>query len=129
MKLKGHFCIIFFTLSIFINSVLTINCHLCDSCENSNIVCEGSACITRKANIDGKVRIQKMCEISGKNLPNPQIPECYETFLWQGIKGTECICYSDWCNATSSASIGTLLSSPKIIVIFSFFIFAVVQRQ
>ena len=58
------------------------------------------------------MRVQKMCQVSG-GIPTPvsnrnqtsrnkNLPEasCRESLLWQGNIGTECVCYTDWCNSS-----------------------------
>ena len=81
--------------------------------------------ILRKPKILGKIRIQKMCQISGHSSAVAEAAKCYETFLWQGIKGTECVCNSDWCNSAFRHH----LSTPKFFYFLSFFVFAVVRLQ
>lgn len=67
------------------------------------------------------MRVQKMCQVSGGILApvsnrnqtsrNKNVPEasCRESLLWQGNIGTECVCYTDWCNSSQKMMFTPLL--------------------
>jgi hypothetical protein len=57
-------------------------------------MCVGKACIKREVFIDGMIRTQRSCQMSGDFI----LETCHDMLLWKGRYGTECICQRDYCN-------------------------------
>ena len=79
----------------------------------------------------GYMRVQNMCQLSGgfqtpagngNQVPvnNKGIPEavCQESLLWQGTLGTECVCYTDWCNFSEKNTFTSFILLLPIISLF-----------
>ncbi|CEF64702.1 Hypothetical protein SRAE_1000295500 [Strongyloides ratti] len=100
--------ILIFDIKCQIQTLNSITCHLCDGFEEDcyGNSCTGIACIKRSVIINGLKRVQKMCQMSDNGFT---VEKCYETPLWQGRYGEECICQRDWCNNTNISSLNIYL--------------------
>uniref|UniRef100_A0A0K0EYT5 Protein quiver n=1 Tax=Strongyloides venezuelensis TaxID=75913 RepID=A0A0K0EYT5_STRVS len=111
MTCKSILIIVFILISNVksqFQSLNSITCHLCDGFEEDcyGSSCTGVACIKRSVIINGIKRVQKMCQMSDNGYT---VEKCYETILWQGKHGEECICQRDWCNHSTTSSFNIYL--------------------
>lgn len=95
---------------------MSVICFLCDSyddaCYSEKDMCVGKACIKREVFIDGMIRTQRSCQMSGDFI----VENCHDMLLWRGRYGTECVCQLDYCNSYSKLLINFYLI-PSIILI------------
>uniref|UniRef100_A0A0N4ZXY3 Protein quiver n=1 Tax=Parastrongyloides trichosuri TaxID=131310 RepID=A0A0N4ZXY3_PARTI len=104
-------------VKIYSQTTNSITCHLCDGFEDDcyGSSCTGIACIKRSVIVNGIKRVQKMCQMSDNGFT---VEKCYNTPLWQGKYGEECICQRDWCNNKIITKYNSLLLS---LIILSYY--------